>query len=573
MNKYEKILTAWCDKLIELQVTQIKDKNFYGGILCPACAMIHGRIADAVYPFICLYDRTGDEKYLNAALLVIEWSENNVKRPSGAYFNDKCADWKGISAFTALAFGDTLLHHDKCLPENVRAQFWHLYERLTEAVYVYFESPEFRPNINYHVAESALMAQAYVLLGNEKYKEKAYEKFEYSKAHFNEEHFLFGEGPVTKTKKGLYYVDIGYNVEESLPLLMKFAHYMQDKEALSFVTDSIKTHLEFILPDGAIDNSFGSRANKWTYWGSRTSDGMQEGLCLSDDPMFAEAAERNFDLLEKCSKDGFLYGGLMYIEGKEEPCVHHAFCHAKALATMLDEEFCHTEKVNLPRDAAYGLKTFKTLGVHLIAKGEYRATVSDTDMVCNPQSAVSGGTMSMLWHKKTGPLFSATMPKYATSEPRNMQMSRYDDVMENIAVRISCGAFESVNAMDAEAKIKEQDDKIFYQVSGNLQDLSYAGDIPYELSYVFEEDTITVTAKAGADGVLKVPVICGYSDSLTPTETGIELLKNGYKVTLEGAFEPTDLQIRKFHVIGGFLTAPLAIKLKADEAAQLKIRL
>lgn len=78
------------------------------------------------------------------------------------------------------------------------------------------------------------MAQAYVLFNNEKYKEKAYEKFEY-----------------------------------------------------------VKSHLEFVLPDGAIDSSFGSRVNKWTYWGSRTSDGMQEGLCLSDDPLFIESAELN----------------------------------------------------------------------------------------------------------------------------------------------------------------------------------------------------------------------------------------------------------------------------------------
>ena len=417
------------------------------------------------------------------------------------------------------------------------------------------------------------MAQAYLLLGTEKYKEKAYEKFAYVKTHFDEEHFLFGEGPAVKTEKGLNYVDLGYNLEESLPLLLKFAHYMQDEEARSFVNESVKVHLEFILPDGAIDNSFGSRANKWTYWGSRTSDGMQEGLCLSDDPMFKEVAERNFDLLQKCTKDGLLYGGLMYIEGNEEPCVHHAFCHAKSLASMLDEGFCHAEKVKLPRDEAYGVKSFKTLGAHLIAKGNYRATLSDGDMAYIPQSAISGGTMSMLWHKKTGPLFSATMAKYAAAEPRNMQLSRFDDEMENIAIRISCGAYESVNALDAKAEIKERGGKIYYQAKGCLKDLSYAGDIPYELGYAFEENTITVTAKAGADGVLMVPVICGYQDSLVRTKEGIELIKNGHKVTLEGCFEPSDLTARAFHVIGGFLTAPLKIVLKANEMKILKIKL
>ena len=37
--------------------------------------------------------------------------------------------------------------------------------------------------------------------------------------------------------------------------------------------DSAKSHLAFLLPDGGLDNSMGSRSCKWTYWGSRTSDG------------------------------------------------------------------------------------------------------------------------------------------------------------------------------------------------------------------------------------------------------------------------------------------------------------
>lgn len=74
------LLKSWCDKLISFQITEIKDKNFYGGILCPACSMIHGRIGDAVYPFTLMYDKTGDKKYLEAAKMVIDWSEHNVRR-------------------------------------------------------------------------------------------------------------------------------------------------------------------------------------------------------------------------------------------------------------------------------------------------------------------------------------------------------------------------------------------------------------------------------------------------------------------------------------------------------------
>ena len=40
------LLKTWCDKLIELQITDKKSKGLFGGILCDACGYIHGRCAD-----------------------------------------------------------------------------------------------------------------------------------------------------------------------------------------------------------------------------------------------------------------------------------------------------------------------------------------------------------------------------------------------------------------------------------------------------------------------------------------------------------------------------------------------
>lgn len=70
---------------------------------------------------------------------------------------------------------------------------------------------------------------------------------------------------------------MGYNLEESLPLLIQFSVHAQDAQSLQFYAARMRDHLAFLLPDGAIDNSFGTRHNKWTYWGSRTSDGALEG--------------------------------------------------------------------------------------------------------------------------------------------------------------------------------------------------------------------------------------------------------------------------------------------------------
>src|SRR5580658_144850 len=51
-NLYSDLLMTWCDGLTDHQVTSIHDLTLYGGILCPACALIHGRCADAVYPLL-----------------------------------------------------------------------------------------------------------------------------------------------------------------------------------------------------------------------------------------------------------------------------------------------------------------------------------------------------------------------------------------------------------------------------------------------------------------------------------------------------------------------------------------
>ena len=50
------------------------------GILCPACARIHGRIGDTVLPLMYLADKTGNDKYLLAAKKLMKWMEN-VHRP------------------------------------------------------------------------------------------------------------------------------------------------------------------------------------------------------------------------------------------------------------------------------------------------------------------------------------------------------------------------------------------------------------------------------------------------------------------------------------------------------------
>ena len=580
MDRYYNLLKEWCDRLIANQITELKDKNFYGGILCPACSLIHGRIADSVYPFTLLYDKTGDEKYLTAAKLVIYWAEYNVLREGNGYFNDKLNFWQGVSAFFAASLGDALLYHGECLDKETYHKWLAIFERTVEFVYDYFDRPTFHTVINYFAGECQLMALAYILLGKEKYKEKAYEKAEFVKTFFTEDGLLSGEGPFDiKTPKNCVCVDIGYNVEESLPALTVFAYLMKDEEYLKFCAEKFAIHLEFMIPDGGWDNSWGSRAYKWTYWGSRTSDGAQSGLCIlaKYNPVFAEAAQRNFELYEKCSLDGYLYGGRMYIEAGEDPCTHHSFCHAKALAAMIDIGFEYTQKVTLPRELEYGVKSFPSVHVHLISKGDWRATISDDDaMQPGNRKTSSGGSVNLLWNKKTGPVFAATVPKYERSEPLNMQWSRHDDDMDCATLRISDHGYDSVNDFAAEVDVKETEQGIKVVSKGHLKNTDFQPNGKFELAYLFQENRFTVTAKAENECVLKLPVICSNKDNVKVTDNKIEIERNGAVITLSSE-KPLELEHfiakRRFHVIGGFETIGVIVKLSAGESVGVTVEI
>ena len=140
---------------------------------------------------------------------------------------------------------------------------------------------------------------------------------------------------------------------------VRLAH--QRQTCLEQTVAALRTHMEFMLPDGAWDNSWGTRNYKWSWWGSRTSDGCHPGSsCLPQhDPRFREAARRNFELMAACTHNGLLYGGPDYFVHGDLPCIHHSFTHAKALATVLDRGtmLSSQARLTLPRDEAYGLKS------------------------------------------------------------------------------------------------------------------------------------------------------------------------------------------------------------------------
>jgi len=422
-------LTAtWAQTLLRLQVTDASRTADYGGIFCPTRKMVHGRVGDTLYPFLHIARRTGDHRYIDASVLLFRWMEEHVSQPDGSWLNEIKDSWKGTTVFTVIALCEALRYHGDLMEPAFRKA---IEERLLKAGdFIYNTVTIDYGNINYPLSASYALSLLGTIQDVPRYRERGRGLTRQAMGFFSKtDKFVFGEGTpyYEASPKGSFSVDLGYNVEETLPSLVLYGLLNKDEELLQMVTRSLQTHLEFMLPDGGWDNSWGTRNYKWTYWGSRTSDGCQPAYALlaGRDARFARAALRNTQLLRDCTHDGLLYGGPHYRSHGVAPSVHHTFCHSKALTTVLDHglpELASGDET-LPREGAYGSRFFKDIQTWLVAMGGWRGTVTayDREYKGIHDGHATGGALSMLWHERVGPLLCASMNVYQLVEAGNMQ--------------------------------------------------------------------------------------------------------------------------------------------------------
>jgi len=363
------LLKDWCDGMLKVQIHKPEDSTVHGALDCPACNKIHGRCMDAVYPFMYMADKTGDTKYMDAAIDVMEWSKN-VTRPDGSWTvipNPK--SWRGISVFGAIALAEALHYHGHILPADIKEKWMDRLAKVGDYLYKNFDMTF--TNINYGFTAVYALNLLGRVLENETYLTRSRTLAKEIKNWFTTPNYLlFGEAKPSdkKSDKGLLGVDLGYNVEESLNGVVQYAIIEKDEELLQLLTKVLDGHLNFMLPDGGWDNSWGTRQYKWSYWGSRTTDGCQIsfGLMADRNPAFGTAAYLSTELLARCTSDGLLHGGLHYQTHGIKPCIHHTFAHAKPLTTLM-HEYDRTARISktadLPIIAADGIQHFPEIDV------------------------------------------------------------------------------------------------------------------------------------------------------------------------------------------------------------------
>jgi len=426
-NKYQDLLIEWCDALLAAQITD-KKSEFFGGFRCESCNFTHGRADNAIYPFVYAYSLTGEQKYLTGAENLLVFRKKLTLR-SGAVQNDFSSPWQGITAFSAINLLKTLLYFGEKLPPRLKRKIEKCARRSARWVHrnMVIGFPAY---VNYYCAVALVNALYDAYYHDADYRARAEELLAYCLGLFTENGLLVGEGKPhdDRSPKGCLPIDIGYIAEESLPCLVHAAEVLGDEEATATMTAHSIKLLDFFLPDGGWDNSFGVRNNKWTYYGSRTSDGCIGAFTAlaKRDGLFAEVAERTYRLLRKCTLNGKLQGGMHYAENGQTPCIHHTFCHACALADALRASITERAARSLPCDLTTTLcKYYPELNTYKIRVGAYTATLTGYDYVthhyANGAAHASGGTLSLLYKAGTGAMIAGSVYDYIRTEPNNMQ--------------------------------------------------------------------------------------------------------------------------------------------------------
>ena len=578
------LLKDWSDGMLKVQINNPSNLDVHGALGCPSCSHIHGRCMDAVYPFLYMADKTGDQKYVEGAKLVMTWAENNVSQENGAWTvikNPK--SWKGITIFGAIALAEALHYHGHVLDEETRKAWIIRLEKAGQYIHNTF-TIDFT-NINY----PGTAVYGLNLIGNvvkrDDFKAKSKTLATQVKAYFTEnEGLLFGECKKSSSKlseKGLHGVDLGYNVEETLNSLVMYAIKEKDDELLQILTKSLNSHLEFMLPDGAWDNSWGNRMYKWSYWGSRTCDGSQPAFAMmaNINPAFGTAAVKNTELLQRCTADGLIHGGPGFIEAGIPACVHHTFTHAKPLAALLDH-WDHLPEINantsLPRATADGVKHFKDLDVYLFAKGDWRGTVSAYDAEYHYKydfRQASGGALGVLYHNKVGLLCAASMAEYHLVEKNNQQpqpgkdicltprietfkddvwYTNLYDLPATVATKDTNGTIELI----ADVKLKNVDRK---EVEGTAATF----DIRYNCSVDKTGITVTTQQDIKVQTAFVLPIVSPSSEVVSKiSENEITIQKPEGLVTIKATASIKTKEMegkRTFNMVPGVEALPLEV--------------
>ena len=473
-----------------------KHSSDYGAITCPQCHIYHTRAAEAVYPFAFEFQQTANKTYLKAAINVGNWLIKQ-QQENGSWLETP-EEWTGTTTDQALMMALAYPILKPHLSKQEKVQWLRSIEKAGD----YLESvmtPQFA-SINYCATTTATLMYVDGLISKQAYRDKARKLAHQIIAKMDHDYFLTGEGGRVFDVK--YGVDLGYNLEMSLWGLALYAQLAKDDVVMDCVEKSLENHLPFIYPDGSMDASWGIRSNKWTCYGSATSDGCQLifSLFMDKNDQYRTAAIKNMQYLEKCTQNGVVgFGPLYYDIFKGLPCIYPTFAKAKNLAMAIAFVKNDIGQLKpLPSDSK-GMRYFPTLNIATIRSAQWCTTISAynykdpagdrTKYMHRP----TGGSICNLWLKDHGFFQASSQTIYKRWEPMSFpEMPETRPLTPQIEFENEMGSFTNLYEFDALLTYSEKDGVFTVTSIGELKNSKQQeGGISYCLQHTIGDNSIS----------------------------------------------------------------------------------
>lgn len=541
--------------LAQLQNTTKTDKDF-GAIYCKHCNLYHTRAAEALFPLAYEYKITGNRERLKSALELGRWLLKQQK--AGGEWVETPEEWTGTSTDQLLMLVLAYPIISKELNEKEQKEWLQSFEKAGD--YLCRMMNNVFASINYCATTTATLSELFKIVPKDVYKIKSADLAYQIVAKMNAEYFIEGEGSLVNDEMK-YGIDLGYNMEMSLWGLTRYAVNFNDIAVLNAVRESLKNHIWFIYPNGALDGSWGIRSNKWTIYGSGTSDGCHPLLAMFSDEndQYRTAAIRNINLLNTCITNSGLvgYGPHHSKVMKDVPCVYPTFAKAKSMAmALLWVKDDAGKQVPIETDNV-GYKYFPSLNAAVIRTENICATVTAYNYIAKEGAKSkymhrpSGGSMSACWINGMDMFQVSSQTEYQRWEEMHFPVAEgIRPLTPRIEFNDDKGYYTNLYEFNATFQVSEQNSSVKTTAYGELRnrDRQESG-IGYVLTHEFAADeltkrfTIRYETKSNLVRIIE-PVV--YNESTKIEKTAGNKLKISYQnktveLTVEGA--NCDLQI------------------------------
>ncbi|MDB5103844.1 MAG: hypothetical protein JWP91_1533 [Fibrobacteres bacterium] len=414
-----------CDGLAATQNLKAGDKDF-GALVCPSTNPdnhpTHSRGAEAVYPLAVAFKHGKDARYADAAVKLGNWLIR-IQNAAGAWGEDwpNHDGWDGTTADQLISLaGAYVMLKDRLTTAENNAWTGSI-KRSADWIEANFP----KGNLNYLPTGAVALKLASIAIPGApaKWNAKAAALMAQTVQSVNSQDFITGEGMG---------IDLGYNIAQSIGYIALYGILTNTAADVDFAARVLRTHFKFMYPNGAIDNSWGTRSYKWMLEsGSKTAPGIPFTFALlaDKDPAFNRAATLSLDFLSR----NFIGDGNLMVygphsakhAGSNPPCIYPSFARAQSLATAVEYGPDAAASAPIPSEAANWYQYFSTAKTALIRTEKIMATLTAYDAIgqYSRGEVVRGGSITNLWFEGYGTLGflqTSSQTAYNREEPRHM---------------------------------------------------------------------------------------------------------------------------------------------------------